>query len=175
MSKMYVTHDLLVDLAKNLLKAGGLNSENALIIANDLVAANLRGLDSHGISRIPMYLERIRRGVVTPNPDITFTQQTSAVGLVDGDNGMGFLAGHRAMDEAIKLAEKSGIGMVGVRNSTHYGMAALYVLQAIDKGFISMAYTNSSPALPVYGGRNAFLGASPLQLDFLQEMKLLMY
>ncbi|MBO1511510.1 Ldh family oxidoreductase [Metabacillus bambusae] len=166
MSDMLVKHDLLAILAKKLFEAGGLTSENASIISNDLVAANLRGLDSHGVSRIPMYLERIRKGVVNPNPNITFTQITTAVGLVDGDNGMGFLAGHRAMNEAIMLAENSGIGMVGVRRSTHYGMAALYVLQALDQGYISMAYTNSSPALPVYGGRNAFLGASPFAAGF---------
>ncbi|GAJ99887.1 (R)-2-hydroxyacid dehydrogenase [Geomicrobium sp. JCM 19055] len=74
---------------------------------------------------------------------------------------MGFLAGHRAMEEAVMLAENSGIGMVGVHKSTHYGMAAIYVMEAMQKGYISMAYTNSSPAIPPWGGKTAYLGASP--------------
>ncbi len=157
---LYQAEDL-VQFATNLFVGGGLRQKDAQVIAEDLVAANLRGIDSHGISRVPMYLERIRRGVVNPQPNITVKQITSAVSAVDGDDGMGFLAGHRAMEEAISLAEKSGIGLVGVRRSTHYGMAALYVLQAIDAGYIGLAYTNSSPALPVWGGRTPFLGASP--------------
>jgi L-2-hydroxycarboxylate dehydrogenase (NAD+) len=151
----------LTHVAERLFIAGGLREQDAKTIAKDLVAANLRGLDSHGVSRIPMYLERIRKGVVKAQPDITVTKITSAVASVDGDDGMGFLAAHRAMDEAIKLAADSGIGLVGVKRSTHYGMASLYVQQALEAGYIALAYTNSSPALPVWGGRTAFLGASP--------------
>ncbi|WP_134704622.1 Ldh family oxidoreductase [Ammoniphilus sp. YIM 78166] len=160
--KVFVAPDTLKDLASQVFEGIGLRREDAMIIARDLVAANIRGLDSHGVSRIPMYLERIRRGVVNPQPNITIKKITAAVSLVDGDNGMGFLAGHRAMDEAIRLAKESGIGLVGVHRSTHYGMAALYVQQAIQAGYISLALTNSSPAVPVWGGRSTFLGASPL-------------
>lgn len=161
MSERYVTEESLIEAASILLKAGGLRDGDAAIIAQDLVAANLRGLDSHGVSRIPMYLERIRRGVVNPQPTITVKRVTSAVAQVDGDDGMGFLAAHRAIDEGIALAKESGIGLVGVSRSTHFGMASLYVQQAIDAGYIALGYTNSSPALPVYGGKTAFLGASP--------------
>lgn len=161
MNNIKMSHFELIEVAEHLFVAGGLREEDARIIANDLVAANLRGLDSHGVSRIPMYLERIRRGVVKAQPDIKVERITSAVASVDGDNGMGFLAAHLAMDEAIKLASESGIGLVGVRRSTHYGMASLYVQQALEAGYIALAYTNSSPALPVWGGRTTFLGASP--------------
>lgn len=157
----YVSADELIELGTELFKSGGLRPEDAATIAQDLVAANLRGLDSHGISRIPMYLERIRKGVVKPQPDIKIENLTAAVSKVDGDDGMGFLAGHVAMEEAVRLAEQSGIGLVGVHNSTHYGMAAIYVMEAMQKGYISMAYTNSSPAIPAWGGRTAYLGASP--------------
>ncbi|WP_248930742.1 Ldh family oxidoreductase [Paenibacillus hamazuiensis] len=161
MTQMMIKPDKLTEFAARLFIGGGLRDEDARTIAEDLVKANLRGLDSHGVSRIPMYLERIRRGVVHSRPHITVKNITPAVSLVDGDDGMGFLAGHRAMDEAIRLAAQSGIGLVGVRRSTHYGMAALYVQQAIEAGYIALAYTNSSPAIPVWGGRTAFLGASP--------------
>jgi L-2-hydroxycarboxylate dehydrogenase (NAD+) len=151
----------LTTVAERLFVAGGLREQDARIIAEDLVTANLRGLDSHGVSRIPMYLERIRKNVVKAQPNISVNRVASAVALVDGDDGMGFLAAHRAVEEGIALASECGIGLVGVRRSTHYGMASLYVQQALDAGYIAMAYTNSSPALPVWGGRSAFLGASP--------------
>jgi LDH2 family malate/lactate/ureidoglycolate dehydrogenase len=139
----------------------GLPSPDARTVAGGLIAANLRGIDSHGVSRIPMYLERLRRGVVNPKPAISVQKITAAAALVDGDDGMGFMAGQRAMDEAMALAADAGIGFVGVKRSTHYGMAAIYVMQAIAKGYIGFAWTNSSPAISVWGGRTPFLGAAP--------------
>lgn len=154
--------DELEHFAANVFQKAGLSPENAAIIGRDLVRANLRGLDSHGVSRMPMYLERLRRGLVNPRPEIRIEQVAGAVSSVDGDNAMGFLSSHLAMDEAMRLAETSGIGLVGVRNSTHFGMGALYVLQALERGFVSMVFTNSSPAIAMHGGRSAFLGASPI-------------
>jgi LDH2 family malate/lactate/ureidoglycolate dehydrogenase len=140
----------------------GLPQADAAIVAKGLVKADLRGVGSHGVSRVPMYLERLRKGVVNPRPRMTVRRVAGAVALLDGDDGMGFIAGRRGMQEAIQLAAESGIGMVGVRRSTHYGMAALYVLQAIEAGYIALALTNSSPAIPAWGGRTTFLGAAPL-------------
>ena len=152
----------LVTLCSDLFSRAGLRAVDAKTIGADLVRANLRGIDSHGMSRVPMYLERLRLGLVAPQPKIKVSSVASAVSLLDGDNGMGFLAAHRAVKEAVLLAKRTGIGMVGVKNSTHFGMSALYVLQAIEAGYISMIFTNSSPAIPMWGGRTAFLGASPV-------------
>ena len=152
----------LSDLGAALFETAGLRGDDARVVADDLVRANLRGIDSHGVSRIPMYLERLRRGLVTAKPEIKVEQVAGAVSLVDGDGGMGFLASHRAMDEAISLAARSGIGLVGVKRSTHFGMGALYAMQAIEAGYMSMIFTNSSPAIPMWGGRTTFLGASPI-------------
>jgi LDH2 family malate/lactate/ureidoglycolate dehydrogenase len=162
----YIADGQLVDFVDAVFTRAGLRPADARTVADDLVAANLRGIDSHGVSRVPMYLERLRRGVVRAQPSITVTPLTAAAALVDGDDGMGFLAAHRAMGEAMRLADGAGIGVVGVRRSTHYGMAALYVLQAIAHGHVALAFTNSSPALPVWGGRTAFLGASPMAAGF---------
>jgi LDH2 family malate/lactate/ureidoglycolate dehydrogenase len=156
------TADVLRAFAARVLEQQGLPESDAACVARGLVEANLRGIDSHGVSRIPMYCERLRRGVVNPRPDITVRHVTPVCALVDGDDGMGFMVGHRAMDVAVEAARTFGIGLAGARRSTHYGMAALYVLQAIDAGMIGMAFTNASPALPVWGGRTAFLGASPM-------------
>ncbi|MDZ7802320.1 MAG: Ldh family oxidoreductase [Trueperaceae bacterium] len=154
--------DDLTQFTSRAFAAAGLPPEHADTIGRDLVRANLRGVDSHGVMRIPMYLERLRRGLVNPTPHVRVTRQTTAVASVDGDDAMGFIPAHMAMDEAMELAQDAGIGLVGVRRSGHFGMAALYALQAIERGFVSMIFTNSSPAIPMYGGRTTFLGASPI-------------
>jgi LDH2 family malate/lactate/ureidoglycolate dehydrogenase len=100
--------------------------------------------------------------VVNARPSITAEEVTPVCTLVDGDDGMGFMVGRLAMERAIRSARAFGIGLAGARRSTHYGMAALYAMQAVDAGMIGMAFTNASPALPAWGGRTAFLGASPL-------------
>lgn len=162
MSSLNYAPGALETFASSVFEKAGHSPGDAAIIGADLVKANLRGLDSHGISRMPMYLERLRRGLVNPRPDIRVEQVAGAVASVDGDNAMGFLPSHIAMDKAMGLAESAGIGLVGVHNSTHFGMGALYVLQALERGFVSMVFTNSSPAIAMYGGRSAFLGASPI-------------
>jgi L-2-hydroxycarboxylate dehydrogenase (NAD+) len=134
---------------------------DARTAARALVKASLRGVDSHGVARVPMYCERLRRGVANPTPDITVTRVAPAAVLVDGDNGLGLVVGRRAMAEAIAIAAEYGLGLAGVKRSGHYGMAALYILQAVAAGCVGMAFTNASPALPVWGGRTPFLGTSP--------------
>ncbi|MGH9357389.1 MAG: Ldh family oxidoreductase [Terriglobia bacterium] len=148
--------------ARALFERAGLTEKDAEVVADGLVKANLRGLDSHGVARIPVYLARLRGGGVKPQPAIAVTRVAQAAKLVDGDSGMGFVVGRRAMEEAIAIASESGVGLVGVRRSTHFGMAALYALQAIEAGYISLVFTNSSPAIPAWGGRTTFLGASPM-------------
>lgn len=148
-------------LAYRLMKTGGLRDEDARTVARDLVAADMRGLYSHGVSRIPMYLKRLDCKCVTPQPEIRVEKVGTAALKVDGDNGMGFLVAHRAVDACMELAEQTGIAMAGCVHSTHFGMSALYVKQALAKGYVCMVYTNSSPALPVCGGRTTFLGAAP--------------
>jgi len=154
--------DELTGYAKAMFLSVGMSDADAALIAADLVKANLRGVDSHGISRIPMYLERLRKGLVNPQPQVKVTRVAGAVAHIDGDNGMGFIASDVAMNTACDLAAEMGIGMAGVHRSTHFGMGACYALRAIERGYISMIFTNSSPAIAVWGGRTTFLGASPI-------------
>jgi len=135
--------------------------DDARTAARALVKANLRGVDSHGVARVPMYCERLRRGVANPTPDIAVDRVAPAAALVDGDDGLGLVVGRRAMDAAIAIAGECGLGLAGVKRSGHYGMAALYILQAVEAGCLGLAFTNASPALPVWGGRTPFLGTSP--------------
>lgn len=161
MEERRFTREQLVELGTRLMRTSGMKEEDAAKIAEDLVAADMRGLYSHGVSRIPMYLKRIDCNCVKPNPDIKIEQVAPAVLRVNGDDGMGFIVAHKAVEAGIELAKKMGIAMVGCTHSTHYGMAALYVKQAAEAGYCCMVYTNSSPALPVCGGRTVFLGAAP--------------
>jgi L-2-hydroxycarboxylate dehydrogenase (NAD+) len=154
--------DELIAFGSRVFEAYGLPEADAATVARDLVAADLRGLASHGVARIPVYCKRLRAKAINPRPQIRIEHPAAAVAAIDGDDGIGFVVGHRAMDEAIALAGKCGIGMAGIKRSTHYGMAALYVMQAIDAGMVSMAFTNSSPAMPAWGGRTNFHGAAPL-------------
>ncbi len=159
---LYFTPDALTTYARSMFLAAGMGEADAALVAGDLVKANLRGVDSHGVSRIPMYLERLRRGLVNPRPAVKVTKVAGAVVHVDGDNGMGFVASDVAMNAACDLAAEMGIGLAGVHRSTHFGMGACYALRAIERGMISLIFTNSSPAIPMWGGRTTFLGASPI-------------
>lgn len=158
----YVDRTHLLDFVTGLFRYAGLSEENAFTVADNLVSANLRGTDTHGVFRAPTYLKRVRAGLNKANPDIKIDKVAIAASHVDGDNGMGAVVGTHAMQEAISLAKETGTGLVSVKNSTHYGMAAYYVLQALEADMIAMAFTNASPAFPPWGGRQPFFGTSPL-------------
>ncbi|KKZ66588.1 alcohol dehydrogenase [[Emmonsia] crescens] len=147
---------------RNLLEKHGVPPQNSAIIAKCLVEADLRGVDSHGINRIPSYLTRIRQGVLNPAAMPSMRQITPVAAQVDGHNGFGFVAAHIAMDRAIAMAKDYGIGMVSVTHSNHFGMSASFVQQAIDADMMSLVFTNSSPALPAWGGRERLMGVSPI-------------
>jgi LDH2 family malate/lactate/ureidoglycolate dehydrogenase len=144
------------------LQGNGVSADNAAIVARCLVAADLRGVDTHGTSRIPSYMERVRQGVLDAMASPTVRQVTPAVAHVDGHNGFGFLAAHAAMATAIESARTLGIGMAAVAHSNHFGMGAWVVQQALDAGMMSLVFTNSSPAMPAWGARSKLIGVSPI-------------
>jgi LDH2 family malate/lactate/ureidoglycolate dehydrogenase len=113
-------------------------------------------------NRIPSYMARIREGVLDARASPSIRQVSPAVAQVDGHNGFGFLAAHKGMAAAIDMAKEIGIGMVSVKHSNHFGMSAWVVQQALDAGMMSLVLTNSSPALPVWGGKAKLMGVSPI-------------
>ena len=147
---------------KSILEGNGVAPTHAAIIASCLVQADLRGVDSHGINRVPSYMERIRQGVLDAKASPTLNQITPVVAQVDARNGFGFVAANLGMKTAINMAREYGIGMVSVKHSNHFGMSAWIVQQAIDAGFMGLVFTNSSPALPVWGGKEKLMGVSPI-------------
>jgi len=159
---VWVEHQEADAFARALFAAHGMPKKDAATAAACLVLADLRGVDTHGLVRLPGYLERMRGGLVNPKPKLAPAPVTPVAAMLDGQNGLGPVIATRAMAEAISMARKSGLGAVAVRRSTHFGMAAAYVLQALDAGFVSMVFTNASRAMPPWGGREPLLGTSPL-------------
>lgn len=147
--------------AEVLLARYGVPSDRATMIAEALVLADLRGVDTHGINRLGGYIERIKHKVLDPNPELSFEMKTPVMAQLDARNTFGFVAGCMAIDEAVKIATTFGIAIVGVKNSNHYGMAATYLLRAIDKGFAAMAFTNASRSMPPWGAKEPLFGTSP--------------
>lgn len=147
--------------ASALFRAKGVSDVDADIAARCLVRADLRGVDTHGIVRMPGYLERIDKGLVNPAPELKFERVAPGAARLDGQNGLGFVIATRAVTEAIDIARDTGVGLVGICNSTHYGMGATYLLQAVEAGYLAMVFTNASRAMPPWGGRAELLGTSP--------------
>jgi LDH2 family malate/lactate/ureidoglycolate dehydrogenase len=161
-ARIHISADEARRFVSSVLSANGVTLSNAAIIARCLVAADLRGVDTHGMNRIPSYMERIRQGVLSASAEPSITQVTPAVAQVDAHNGFGFLAAHKAMAAAVEAAKILGIGMASVKHSNHFGMSAWIVQQALDADMMSLVFTNSSPALPAWGGRDKLMGVSPI-------------
>ncbi|RTE78711.1 hypothetical protein BHE90_006767 [Fusarium euwallaceae] len=160
--KIHVAASEARRLVQDILKGNGVPEENAAIVARCLVAADLRGVDTHGMNRIPSYMERIRQGVLNASAQPVVNQVTPAVAQVDGKNGFGFVAAHMGMAAAIESARVFGIGMASIKHSNHFGMSAWIVQQALDADMMSLVFTNSSPALPAWGGKSKLMGVSPI-------------
>jgi LDH2 family malate/lactate/ureidoglycolate dehydrogenase len=158
---VYVAPDAAKAFVRALLARHSVPEEDAEIVADCLVRADLRGVDTHGMMRLPGYLDRLRRGLINARPKLEPKRVTPVAASLDGQDGFGFVVATRAMREAIAMAETYGIGIVAVRRSTHFGMAASYVLQALEAGYMSLVFTNASPAMPPWGGRVGLLGTSP--------------
>ena len=134
------------------------------LIAESLVQANLRGVDSHGVTKMTIYVKRLRKGLVNPNPMINILRETPAIAVVDGDNGAGQVVGARAMELAIAKARESGVGLVGIRNSNHFGAAAFFTMMPLRKEMIGVALSNASATMVPWGGRSSYLGTNPISV-----------
>ena len=140
----------------------GVGSADARLVAETLVAANLRGVDSHGVVRLPHYATRLRNGTVNARPSITARRTGPSTALVEGDAGMGQLVAARAMREAIALAKESGAGAVVARNSSHCGACAWFVEMAVNEGLIGVALTHTDSIMVPPGMKRIFLGSNPI-------------
>jgi L-2-hydroxycarboxylate dehydrogenase (NAD+) len=160
-----VDYNKLTDFITGCFEKLGVPSEEAKIAANVLVLSDLRGVDTHGVIRFnpdSWYVKWLKEGSMKPRPDVRIVSESGATALVDGDNGMGMVVGHRAMEVAIQKAQSLGIGMVAVRNSRHYGMSAYYAMRALPHDMIGLAMTNASRQVVPTFGRDARYGTNPI-------------
>jgi L-2-hydroxycarboxylate dehydrogenase (NAD+) len=143
--------------------AAGLSAGDAKTLAELMVAADLRGSDTHGVIRLPLYVRRIRAGGVNAKPNIRVVSDRPSAALIDGDNGMGHLVMCRAAELAIAKAKATGIGWVGARMSNHAGPGALYVTMPLNHDMIGLYFAvGSNNHLPPWGGSENLLGTSPM-------------
>jgi len=157
-----VPQDRLISFTAACLAKLGLASAEARFVAETLVAANLRGVDSHGVVRLPHYAKRLRNGTVKARPDIAVRRTGASAATVEGDAGMGQLVAARAMREAIALARESGVGAVVARNSSHCGACAWFVEMAAREGMIGIALTHTDSIMVPPGMKRIFLGSNPI-------------
>jgi L-2-hydroxycarboxylate dehydrogenase (NAD+) len=139
-----------------------MSREDAAYCALCLVQTNLWGIDSHGVLRAPIYIERLRSKAMNPAPNVKKVRGFGALEVLDGDDGMGFIVGRAAMTRAIELAEQHGISAVGVNRSNHFGAAALFARMATDRGLIGMVMTNVIPNIVAPGGSKPITGNNPI-------------
>ena len=140
----------------------GLNNKHASISADALINAELVGAYGHGLSRLKMYCDRIKKKLINPNPKIKIKKISSSISRIDADNCIGFVAADIAIKTAIHSAKQTGIGMIGVKNSGHYGLSGYYAEQATNKNLIAMIYTNAPPAIAPHGSLKTLFGTNPI-------------
>jgi L-2-hydroxycarboxylate dehydrogenase (NAD+) len=146
----------------NIFKKFGLSNNHALISTNALINAELVGAYGHGLSRLKMYCDRIKKKVINPKPKIKVKKISHSVSHVDANNSIGFVAADIAIKTAIKNAQKTGVGMVAVKNSGHYGLSGYYAEQAVKKNLITMIYTNAPAAVAPHGALKSLFGTNPI-------------
>jgi L-2-hydroxycarboxylate dehydrogenase (NAD+) len=139
---------------------------DAVVAAEVLITSDLRGIDSHGVARLPTYVGCLRQGMINPTPTVRVVRETPSTATVDGDNGLGLVVGPAANRIAIAKAAEIGTGWVSVRNTNHYGIAGYYVLRAIEAGLIGWSMTNSSAIVAPLWGAEARLGTNPIAVGF---------
>ena len=160
-----INHKKLIRFVSRSFEKLGVPPSDAEIAANVLVASDLRGVDTHGVIRFnpnAWYVKWLRDGAMTAKPNIRVVTETASTALLDADNGMGMVAGYRAMELAIKKAKESGVGIITVRNSRHYGMSAYYSMLALPHDLIGIAMTNASRQVVPTFGREARFGTNPI-------------
>ena len=151
----------LIQFTINVLKKVGLNKLNSTTVAELIIRADERGVWSHGIVRLPVYVKRIEKRSAKINPSLKFKKITNNISHLSGDNGLGYIAASAGINKCVSLAKKNGIGLVAIKGSNHFGMAANYLEVAAKNKCMAWVFTNASKALPPHGAMAPFFGTSP--------------
>ena len=153
---------ILINLINKIFKKYGLNPNHSQICTNAIINAELVGAPSHGLSRIKMYCDRINKKLINPKPKIKIKKISQSIAHINADNSIGFVAADIGIKKAIENAKKSGIGLVAIKNSGHYGLSGYYAEQAVKKNLIALCFTNAPPALAPHGAKKKLFGTNPI-------------
>jgi len=154
--------DRLHQFAVNLFIKIGCPNDQAIEAANVLLSADLRGVDSHGVARLVGYLRLYEKNRINPHPQLSVVHETPSTAVVDGDAGLGLVAGPYAMRLAIEKAKNVGTGWVAVKNSNHYGIAGYHAMMALEADCIGISMTNASPLVAPTYSKERLLGTNPI-------------
>jgi len=163
MGKKFIPFEVLEKFMEKVMVKAGIPESDARIVGDVLIQADKLGFDSHGVNRLKsIYLDRIKDGILNPVTDYKIIKEGFTTAVIDGQNGMGHVIAFNAMRMAIEKAKKYGMGMVAVRNSSHYGFAGYYPLMAVRENMIGITGTNARPSIaPTFGVEN-MLGTNPM-------------
>ncbi|MCL4535325.1 MAG: Ldh family oxidoreductase [Bacteroidetes bacterium] len=159
--------EVLRSFAAAVFEKVGVSQEDAALVADSLIEANLRGVDTHGVTRmLCVYVKRVQAGLIRAKTMIMVTSDRPSVALLDGHNSLGQVVSKRAMTMAIEKAARTGCAVAGVTNSNHFGASAYYSMMALAHDQIGIAMTNSPAFVPPWGGRQPMFGTNPLSIAF---------
>lgn len=161
-----ISEEKLNTFVVNVLAGAGVPATEAAIVADCLLLANLSGVDSHGIVRLAHYIRRLENGSIKTHADVQFERTAPSMGILDGGHGLGHVVTYHACTKAMQMAAENGTGVVSICNSSHFGMAAFYILRMIEDGYIGIAMTATDKMLIPFGAKKAFFGTNPLAIGF---------
>ncbi len=156
------THEYLHDFVKRFFIAMGCNEADATLISDVFIAAELRGIPSHGMIRVKDYYQLWKAGRINIKPNIRIVHETPSTAVVDGDGAIGMLAASKSMEIAIDKASKAGTGWVSTRGSNHYGIAGYYAMMAIKHDMIGISVTNANPLVAPTFSVSQMMGTNPI-------------
>ena len=152
----------LKNIINKIFVSHGVTKKHASICSEAIINAELVGAPSHGLSRLKMYCDRIKSKLINPKPKIKIKKISQSIAHIDANNGIGFVAADLAIKTAIKNAKKTGISLVGVKNSGHYGLSGYYAEQAVKHNLIAFCFTNAPPAIAPHGSKKSLFGTNPI-------------
>ncbi len=153
---------VIVSKLKRIFKNHNLTNSHSRICTDYLLKAELINAQSHGLARLKMYCDRLKKGLINSKPKIKIKKISSSISYVNADNSIGFVAADIGIKIAIKNAKKTGIGLVAIKKSGHYGLSSFYAEQAVKKNLIVFCFTNAPPALAPHGAKKSLFGTNPI-------------
>ncbi len=161
---MRVMPDQLKEIAIQIVRGLGASQEEAILVSENLIKAEMRGVDTHGVHFLKLLSDRVYAGMVQLPTDLKILKEDGATVLLDGGNGLGQVAADRAMSLCIQKAHEYGVGCTLIRNTNHIGILAFYTLKAADEGMVGIVMCNAAPSMSPWGGAEAFFGTNPISI-----------